>query len=176
MNDDILENYNNILLMIYSNLNRVIESLWDIKDKFIKMKINIDMDMFENKYWYLYFYNVILAMVLIYLFYKLSTFNNTLTNFNNNDVVVVHKKHVYKIIKRLKEEISSLKEENNTLKNEKDKYIQDSKKKQIKNIPSNQECDELEKIRHVLSSDDRAAKKICIINNMLNTENNNEVY
>jgi hypothetical protein len=94
--------------------------------------LNVDM----NEYWYLYFYNMILGLVLIYLFYKLSRFNNTLTNFNNNDIVVVHKKHVYKIIKRLKEEISSLQEENNILKNERDK------KKQIKYVPSNQIYDE----------------------------------
>ena len=129
----------------------------------------IDMDAFKNEYLYLYLYNIFLAIVLVYLFYKLSKFNSTLTKFNNNEVVIVNKKHVYKIIGRLKEENSLLKEENNILKNENEKYIQDKKKqKQIKNNPSNQVYDELERIKIVLSSDDRAAKKICLLNSMLN--------
>ena len=106
-------------------------------------------------------------MVLIYLFYKLSRFNITLTKFNNNDIIIINKNHVSKIIKRLKEEISLLKEENEILRNENEKYIQGDKKKYIENIKSNQVCNKLQKIRLVLSSDDRSAKKICILNNIL---------
>ena len=155
-------------------IDKSIESLMNI-DKSIESFMNIDMNVFKNEYYY-YLYNVSLVLVLIYLFYKLSRFNDTLTTFNNNDIVIVNKNSVYKIIKRLKEEICILKEENNILINDKEKYTQDNKKKQIKNIPSNQIYDELERIRHILSSDDRAAKKICLLNNMLNTDDNDKIY
>lgn len=151
-----IKNANNILTKKLMEMNN-------------ELYLNIDMDAFKNEYLYLYLYNIFLAIILVCLFYKLSKFNSTLTKFNNNDVVIVNKKHVYKIIGRLKEEISLLKEENDILKNENEKYIQDKKKqKQIKNIPSNQVYDELERIKIVLSSNDRAAKKICLLNSMLN--------
>jgi hypothetical protein len=151
--------------IIIDNLKKSTERIKNVNNILAKKLMEMNNELFlnvdMNEYWYLYFYNMILGLVLIYLFYKLSRFNNTLTNFNNNDIVVVHKKHVYKIIKRLKEEISSLQEENNTLKNERDK------KKQIKYVPSNQIYDEIERIKNILSSDDRAAKKICLLNSML---------
>lgn len=156
--------------IIVDNLKKSTERIKNVNNiltkKLLELFLNIDMDAFKNEY--LYLYNILLVMVLIYLFYKLSSFNSTLTKFNNNDIVIVNKNHVSKIIGRLKEEICLLKEENDILRNENEKYIQDKKKqKQIKNIPSNQVYDELERIKIVLSTDDRAAKKICLLNNML---------
>ena len=176
-NSDIFVCYNNIISLLLEDFTKKLEIIKNfiinIYDYLMNTSNELFIDIisttkaFKNEYLYLYLYNLILVVVLIYLFYKLSRFNSTLTKFNNNEIVIVNKNHVYKIIKRLKDEISSLKEENNTLKNEREKYIQNNRNKYITDIPSNQTYDELERIKIILSSDDRAAKKICLLNNML---------
>ena len=135
------------------------------------------------------FYNVNIMVISLCLVYQLYRFYarlhevyNIILNLGGNEeplVVKCEKNKLYKIIQRLTgENMQLIKEKESLYKS----YIEIQGKLQEKLLDEinakkrkrNNEIEfkplEIDKIKHILSTDERAAKKICLINNMINNE------